>query len=123
MSMGGAATGSADSATQAPAGAIQATMGEMWIHANASSHKAGKIVFAVSNQGQIAHWFAIAKTPVKTEPSGTPAASDIIAKSTELSPGTAGTLTATLPPGSYELVCLMPGHYAAGQHTTFTVTK
>jgi uncharacterized cupredoxin-like copper-binding protein len=23
---------------------------------------------------------------------------------------------------AYELVCLMPGHYAAGQHLAFTVT-
>jgi uncharacterized cupredoxin-like copper-binding protein len=27
-----------------------------------------------------------------------------------------------VPAGRYELVCLMPGHYAAGQHQTFTVT-
>jgi hypothetical protein len=31
-------------------------------------------------------------------------------------------LSATLPAGSYALVCLMPGHCAAGQHATFTVT-
>jgi uncharacterized cupredoxin-like copper-binding protein len=30
-------------------------------------------------------------------------------------------LTVSLKPGRYELVCFMPGHYAAGQHTPFTV--
>jgi uncharacterized cupredoxin-like copper-binding protein len=80
------------------------------------------VTFAVSNQGQMAHWFAIAKAPVKVDPSGTPAASGIIAKSAELSPGASAILTATLAPGSYELVRLMPGHYVAGQHVAFTVT-
>ena len=70
----------------------------------------------------MAHWFAIAKTPVKIDPSGTPAAGSIIAKSAELSPGASATLTAVLAPGGYELVCLMPGHYAAGQHVAFTAT-
>jgi uncharacterized cupredoxin-like copper-binding protein len=30
-------------------------------------------------------------------------------------------VTATLAAGTYELACLMPGHYSAGQHETFTV--
>ena len=29
----------------------------------------------------------------------------------------------TLKPGSYELVCHVPGHYAAGQKLPFTVTE
>ena len=58
----------------------------------------------------------------KIDPSGTPAASGVIAKSAELSPGASAILTATLAPGSDELVRLMPGHYAAGQHLAFAVT-
>jgi uncharacterized cupredoxin-like copper-binding protein len=109
-------------AVAAPPGAVKATMGDMWIRSTTNSHKAGKVTFAISNQGQMAHWFAITKTPVKIDPSGTPAASGIIAKSAELSPGASATLTATLAAGGYELVCLMPGHYAAGQHVALTAT-
>jgi uncharacterized cupredoxin-like copper-binding protein len=126
-STGAAQAGSAGSSTSAaatpPSGAVSATMGDMWIHSNTSSHKAGTVTFAVSNQGQMPHWFAIARAPVKLEPSGTPAASGIVAKSAELGAGASGTVSATLAPGSYELVCLMPGHYAAGQHVAFTVTS
>ena len=32
-------------------------------------------------------------------------------------------VSATLKPGKYELVCIMAGHYAAGQHIPFTVTS
>jgi uncharacterized cupredoxin-like copper-binding protein len=109
-------------AAVAPADAVKATMGDMWIRSSTNTRKAGRVTFAVSNQGQMAHWFAIAKSPVKIDPSGTPAASGIIAKSAELSPGASATLTATLAPGGYELVCLMAGHYASGQHVAFTVT-
>ena len=41
----------------------------------------------------------------------------------ELDPGKSGTLTVTLEPGKYLLICNVPGHYAAGQWTEFEVTK
>ena len=41
----------------------------------------------------------------------------------ELDPGASGSLTVNLQPGEYLLICNVPGHYAAGMWTTFTVTK
>jgi uncharacterized cupredoxin-like copper-binding protein len=122
MSSSGVQVGSSAGSAGAPAGAVQSTMGEMFIHVGSSTHKAGQVAFAVSNDGQMPHWFAVARAPVKTDASGTPSANGILAKSAELAPGATATVTATLAPGSYELVCLMSGHYAAGQHTPFTVT-
>ena len=43
-------------------------------------------------------------------------------KGKDLMGGDAETLTADLEPGAYELVCLVPGHYMAGQTLKFTVT-
>jgi uncharacterized cupredoxin-like copper-binding protein len=40
----------------------------------------------------------------------------------ELDPGKSGTLTVSLKPGSYLLICNIPGHYEAGMWTEFTVT-
>lgn len=37
-------------------------------------------------------------------------------------PGAAGWMTLTLAPGHYELVCNLPGHYAARMHTELDVT-
>lgn len=37
-------------------------------------------------------------------------------------PGASGWVTLTLPPGRYELVCNLPGHYAAGMYTQLVVT-
>jgi uncharacterized cupredoxin-like copper-binding protein len=37
-------------------------------------------------------------------------------------PGASGWVTVTLEPGRYELICNLPGHYAAGMYTQLTVT-
>lgn len=39
-----------------------------------------------------------------------------------LRPGTAGWTTLTLPAGRYELLCNLPGHYAAGMYAELTVS-
>ena len=39
-----------------------------------------------------------------------------------LSPGTAGWVRLTLAAGRYELICNLPGHYAAGMYTELDVT-
>jgi uncharacterized cupredoxin-like copper-binding protein len=36
-------------------------------------------------------------------------------------PDTSSWVTLTLPPGRYELLCNLPGHYAAGMHAEITV--
>ncbi len=38
-------------------------------------------------------------------------------------PNASDMFTAKLKPGRYELVCYMPGHYAAGQKLAFAVRK
>ena len=39
----------------------------------------------------------------------------------DLQPGEAKTLSLSLKPGHYALICNLPGHYKAGQHADFTV--
>jgi uncharacterized cupredoxin-like copper-binding protein len=39
-----------------------------------------------------------------------------------IAPGASSWVTLTLQPGRYELVCNLPGHYAAGMYTQITVT-
>lgn len=41
----------------------------------------------------------------------------------DLKPGDHGSLTATLKPGAYELLCNVKGHYEAGMHAVLTVTR
>ncbi len=114
-------SGASTASISAPAGTIGAEMGDMWLRASATTAKAGTVKFAVKNSGQMDHWFAIMRAPVALH-GGMLDNSAVIAKSKQLGPGQSQLVTAHLAAGTYELVCLMPGHYSAGQHQTFTVS-
>ena len=49
--------------------------------------------------------------------------STFVASGDHLAAGASGSVTADLKPGTYELICHVPGHYMAGQHIPFTVTS
>jgi uncharacterized cupredoxin-like copper-binding protein len=99
---------------------VTTTLGEMFIKADTTTAKPGKVTFAVKNTGATMHGLAIVATPAKA-PGGMLDPSAFVAKGTDLAAGASGMLTATLKPGRYELVCYMPGHYAAGQKLAFAV--
>jgi uncharacterized cupredoxin-like copper-binding protein len=56
-----------------------------------------------------------------TAPGGMLDETTLLAKGKELAAGASETVTADLKPGSYELVCFLAGHYAAGQTLAFQV--
>jgi FtsP/CotA-like multicopper oxidase with cupredoxin domain len=99
---------------------VNTTLGEMWVKADTTSVKAGKVTFAVKNTGATMHGLAIMPAPAKA-PGGMLDESAFIAKGKDLAAGASDMLTADLKPGSYELVCFMPGHFAAGQKLPFEV--
>ena len=110
-----------EAAAPAPAakGGIAVTLGDMWIKSPVATAKAGKVTFQVKNSGATMHQFAIVKAPAQLA-AGVPTGA--LGKSAQLMGGQSGTVTTTLKPGSYALVCLMPGHYQAGQHIPFKVS-
>jgi uncharacterized cupredoxin-like copper-binding protein len=113
-------TMAASAPAAAPAGTIGATLGDMWLRTSTPSAKAGSVTFTVRNSGQMSHWFGVMRSPAALS-GGMLDASAVLAKSNELGPGQTDTVTVKLAAGTYELVCLEPGHYNAGQHETFTV--
>jgi uncharacterized cupredoxin-like copper-binding protein len=115
--MGGGSHGEHAAATEAD---VNVEMGDMWIKADKTTVKAGEVTFAVKNSGATAHGMAFALTPVKAE-GGMLDDSALLYKGNQLPGGESQSLTAELKAGAYELVCFMPGHYAAGQKIAFTV--
>jgi len=101
---------------------VNITLGDMWIKSTAASFKAGKVSFGVKNSGATGHGFAIVKAPAKLE-GGMVDHHSLLAEGQVLSGGQSETISANLKPGSYELICHVPGHYQAGQHIPFTVTS
>jgi uncharacterized cupredoxin-like copper-binding protein len=87
--------------------------------------KAGKVTFVASNKGALDHELVVLKTnlaPTKLPVKGTKAVEvGRVGKIPPLKPGQTKTLTLTLKPGKYVLICNVAGHYKAGQHAAFTV--
>src|SRR4051794_14195181 len=109
----------AASTTAAAAGAVQVSLGEMFIKAP-TTLKAGDTTFAVANDGASMHQFAIVPAPAKLI-NGVPDMSNAVAKGKMLNGGDKESFKASLKPGSYEMVCIMAGHYLAGQKLAVTV--
>jgi uncharacterized cupredoxin-like copper-binding protein len=105
---------------EAAKGDVNVTLGDMWVKADKPEIKAGKVTFAVKNEGGTVHGLAIAPTPVQ-QSGGMLDTSALTDQGKQLQGGESETVTWDLEPGAYELVCFMPGHYAAGQKLAFTV--
>jgi nitrite reductase (NO-forming) len=112
------ATGHGGAAAKAD---VNVSLGEMWVKADRTKVKAGKVTFAVKNDGGTMHGMAMAISPVKAA-GGMLDEKALLGRGNELAAGETDLITADLKPGSYELVCFVPGHYAAGQKLAFQVT-
>jgi hypothetical protein len=89
---------------------VQGTLREWAIHLSQQEVAAGRVRFVVTNEGQFAHNFAI------TDASGT------IAKTTTFGASDgAQTLEVELQPGTYTIICDLPGHTSRGQQIELTV--
>jgi uncharacterized cupredoxin-like copper-binding protein len=89
---------------------VQATLMEWSIQLSQSEVPAGRVRFTVTNHGQMMHNLTVldstgvlAQTPTFGSQQG------------------AQTLEVDLKPGTYTLICSLPGHAARGQQTTLTV--
>ncbi len=105
-------------------------MGMMSIRTNVASAKAGKITFAVSNLSRsIVHEMLV----VAVDNPNTPLPYDystgeipekqvkVLGETEEMQPNAEKTIEVDLKPGSYLLICNVPGHYASGMWTPLTV--
>jgi uncharacterized cupredoxin-like copper-binding protein len=111
--------------------------GMMRLTTDASSVEHGQVSFVVTNLGSINHELVILPLPdnqiVGTRPLRDDSTVDESASTGEasttcgtgtgdgISPAASSWTTVTLTPGRYELVCNLPGHYAAGMYTQLTV--
>lgn len=122
-----AATPPATAAAPAAPAAIHSVavgLKEFTITPSSSTAAAGRVTFKVKNAGTIPHEFVVLRTP---KPAGSllqgalANESGNVGESGDLAVGASKTLTLNLKAGHYALICNLPGHYKAGQHTDFTV--
>lgn len=108
---------------------VTGSVSEWSVTVNAGSEMAGEVTFTIANDGSIGHEFLVVKTdievgkiPLDGDHFPEPAEGlEVIDEIGEFPQGTTESLTLMLEPGKYQLVCNLPGHYAAGMHTGFEV--
>jgi plastocyanin len=107
-SSGGGGGGGGSTGGPAPAGdtAFNAEEKEYAIALDKTQIKAGSITFNVKNVGTLPHNLSI-KELNKTTP--------------DIDAGKTATLTVDLAPGTYTVICAVPGHEQLGMHVTITV--
>jgi uncharacterized cupredoxin-like copper-binding protein len=109
---------------------ITGSVQEWKVNVSATKAEAGEVIFAMANYGSIKHEFLVTKTSY--EPGKIPLGADdrfdeedkgisVIDEISEWDVNEAKVLAVNLEVGTYELLCNIAGHYAAGMHSTFEV--
>ncbi|MEU6319776.1 sulfocyanin-like copper-binding protein [Streptomyces sp. NPDC047009] len=107
--------------------------------AHPSTVSAGKVTLRVSNRGALTHEVVVLPLPAgqvvgerAVGSNGKVAETGSLGEASRtcgtgsgdgIAPGATGWSTVTLEPGRYELVCNLPGHYAAGMYTELDVRR
>jgi uncharacterized cupredoxin-like copper-binding protein len=122
-----AAQQAAPPAAAAPAAlphSVPVSLKEFTITPSGSQAAAGKVTFNVKNDGTVTHEFVVLKTdkPAGSLLKGSRAdETGNVGETGDLAAGARKSITLNLAAGHYALICNLPGHYKAGQHTDFTV--
>ena len=87
--------------------------------------KAGKVTITAPNAGNTVHELVLLKTDA--DPASLPKKGDEVDESTsvgeiaDVEPGSTKKATFKLAPGTYAMVCALPGHYEGGMYGSLTV--
>jgi uncharacterized cupredoxin-like copper-binding protein len=109
---------------------VTVTLRDDGIDLSDATPAAGSLTFEGINEGTATHEFEVFGVPEGVDADALPvedgvAAADemltVIDEVEDIAPGTSARLTVNLEPGTYALICNLPGHYGAGMHRTFTV--
>ncbi len=95
--------------TGTPAATVAVVEKEWTMTPQPGTAKAGTVKFVVKNEGTIEHNFVIKELNQELANS--------------IQPGQSKEVSVTLKPGTYTLICNIPGHEDAGMHTTLTVSQ
>lgn len=103
-------------------------MTDIAIRLDRSAGPAGNVMFVAKNAGTTNHHLVVLKTdipqnqiPADPAKPGHVMEPGFIAQTSVISPGGTASLTLTLGPGHYVLLCNEPAHYLIGMHTAFTI--
>jgi uncharacterized cupredoxin-like copper-binding protein len=104
---------------------VDVTLAQFAVSPTATIGAAGRLTFRVHNAGSISHELVMVKTPRAAADlplkAGRAVENANVGETGDMQPGATKSVSVNLAPGHYALICNLPGHYLAGQHTDFTV--
>ena len=112
-------------------GGVAVTLADFTIAADPDSASAGEVTFDVTNDAEQTHEFVVFQTDLAPDQLPTDEGGDVdeagegvelVDEIEDIEGGSTQSLTVNLDTGSYVLICNLPGHYAQGMHTGFTVS-
>ena len=120
-----------DAPTATPAEELAVSLVEFDVLPESGSVVAGQFDFLVTNDGVALHNLRVIRTDLAADdlplsgPGVDEAAAELelVAGSADISSGGTESLSVELAPGSYVLICNVPGHYLSGMQVGFEVTE
>jgi uncharacterized cupredoxin-like copper-binding protein len=104
---------------------VDVTLAQFAVSPRVPKARAGNVTFRAHNAGTITHEFVVIKTSKLAADlpivKGRASEANNIGETGDVKPGQTKSVTINLAAGHYALICNLPGHYLAGQHTDFTV--
>jgi uncharacterized cupredoxin-like copper-binding protein len=124
--------GSPSSTTEAPGGAgvVNATEKDFAIALDPSTTDSGQVSFEITNDGPSTHEFVVFKTDLAPDALPLNDDGDVdeegkgvthLDEVEDIAAGSTESLDVSLDPGSYVVICNLPGHYKLGMHAPLTV--
>lgn len=111
--------------TAAASGDLTIKMTEFAFTPKDSTAKAGKVTITAPNDGKVTHELVILKTsadPAKLpQKNGEVDESASVGEIADVPAGQTKSKTFKLAPGTYAIICNLPGHYAGGMYGSITV--
>jgi uncharacterized cupredoxin-like copper-binding protein len=111
-------------------GGVQVTLRDFKIDLAATSVLAGTVRFTARNEGPSIHELEVFSVPAGVDPNHLPIEAnvadtegpglEVVDEVEDIAPSTSATLTVSLEPGSYVLICNLAGHYQQGMRLAFT---
>ena len=106
-------------------GGVKVLLSEWKLAPSAQGVAAGKVTFQVKNTGKLVHEFVVMRTDshhhlLKVK-GGKAVEKAVQGEIPKVAPGQTRSLTLSLKPGRYVLICNLLGHYKAGQYAALKV--